>query len=298
MMKIHTVLLTLGLSALTAPALAHSGSTSWGPWRFNWEVKDDAGIAIRNVDFMGERMIYKASIPVITVEYSDNACGPYQDRINWDNLLNISNCGENKVCQRSFSSGGHQWLELGVLAAIGKYRIYQVWYLSDDGQITPRMWSRGLHCVVDHNHHPYWRMDLDINGAGSDQVFVRDSGAADEGWGPGWHQYDVEVDDLKNPSSNRVWFVRDNPSGHGMWITPGPDGVADDFSPRDMAARVYRYDEDQPWVFGPRGPVGYNNRENIQQRDDIFWYTAHLHHEAEGGEVDWHWVGPYMRIYR
>jgi Copper amine oxidase, enzyme domain len=293
-----TILLALGLSAVAAPALAHSGQTTWGPWRFDWEVKDNAGIAIRSVDYLGERLIYKASLPVISVKYSGDACGPYADRINWDNLLEISDCGGRKVCQRSFSAGGHQWLELGVLAAIGKYRIYQVWYLSDDGQITPRMWSRGLHCVVDHDHHPFWRMDIDVNGAGDDQVFVHDDGGPNEGWGPGWHEYTVEVDDVKNPGANRVWFVRDNPTGHGLWIMPGPDGSPDAFAPRDAAVRRYRYAEDEPWPFGATGNLGYNNTEDVTQEDDIFWYTAHLHHEAAGGEIDWHWVGPYLRVHR
>ncbi|MGH9753790.1 MAG: hypothetical protein ACREA2_13505 [Blastocatellia bacterium] len=179
-----------------------------------------------------------------------------------------------------------------------KYRIYQVWYLSESGHIQPIVWSKGLHCDSDHDHHAYWRMDFDINGASSDQAFVRNDGAANEGWGPGWHKYTNELNTVKNSATNRVWFVRDNPSAHGIWILPGPDGVTDGFSTKDVAPRLYRGSEDEPWPFGAWGHLGYGNSEGIQEKDIVFWYVAHLHHEEEEGEDHWHWVGPTLIVHR
>src|SRR5262249_26178775 len=158
----------------------------------DWEVKDHAGIAIRDVFFNNELVVHKGSMPVIRVRYDGDRCGPYADQISWGSLLNISNCGGGKVCQKAFTAGDHNWLELGVLAAIGSYRIYQVWYFSDDGQLTARMFSKGLQCRTDHDHHPYWRMDFDINGPLNDQVFVFDNNRGNEGWGAGWHKYTNE----------------------------------------------------------------------------------------------------------
>lgn len=298
MTKPWTLLLTLGLLGLSTPASARSGATRWGPWRFDWQVNDGAGLALRNVHYQREPVIYKASVPVIRVRYDEDACGPFADRITWESLLEISSCGGRKVCQRSFSFGGQEWLEVGVLARIGEYQIYQVWYLSEDGQITPRMWSSGLQCDVSHDHHPYWRLDFDVADAGGDQVFVYDRNAPDEGWGPGWHQYTNELNDLKRGETSRRWFVRDSGTGHGVWILPGPDGSADAFSSMDVAPRRHHHAEDTAWPSGVWGRLGYDDGESLREQDIVLWYVAHLRHLASEGPIDWHWVGPYLRVAR
>src|SRR6266550_5325560 len=195
--------------SLAAPSTqAHSGHTVWGSWSFDWEVKDGAGIAIRNVVFDRQQVIYKASMPVIRVQYADDHCGPYADQINWDSLGGVPWSNDAKVCQRSYTANGANWLELGVYAKIGSYRLYQAWYFSDDGWIDVRLFSKGLQCKFDHNHHPYWRMDIDMDGAANNQIFVFDNNRPTEGWGPGWHLYTEEIDDFKQPSTSRQWFVR------------------------------------------------------------------------------------------
>lgn len=280
------------------PSSAQTGQTIWGAWTIDWIVKDGAGLNIRDVFYDNERVFWKASHPVIRVKYNNNSCGPYADRINSGNLLKISNCGNKKVCQRSFSSSGKNWLELGVLAKIGQYQIYQAWYFSHDGQIDVRMWGRGLQCNVDHDHHAYWRMDFDIDGAGGDQVFVFDSNRPNEGWGPGWHKFTNELNDVKNAATSRKWFVRDNSTSHGFWVLPGPSRPADSFSTKDMGVRRYRSSEDEPWPFGAWGHLGYLNGESVEERDIIIWYVGHLFHPASAGPNQWEWVGPYLIIHR
>ncbi len=297
----HTLSTLAAISALlnwSGSSLAHSGHTVWGAWTFDWEVRNDAGLGLRNLYFDGKLVAYKMSLPVIRVRYDGDQCGPYADRINWDNLVDISNCGGAKVCQESYSSGGRNWLEIGILARIGAYRLYDAYYLSHDGWITCRLWSRGLQCEVDHNHHPYWRFDFDIDGAASDQVFVYDSNRSSEGWGPGWHKYTTELNTVKNPSTNRMWFQRDSRTGDGVWVIPGPDGVSDSFAGVDVAPRRYHFAEDVAWAFGAWGEVGYLDYETIQEQDDITWYIAHLHHEEEDGEDQWHWAGPWLKVSR
>jgi hypothetical protein len=287
-----------GLTTVPSMAYAHEGHTTWGPWRFDWEVRDHAGIGIRNVYYNNELVFWKASMPVIRVRYAGNRCGPYADRITWGHLVQISNCGNRKVCQEEFSSGGQRWLELGVYARIGSYHIYQSWYFSNDGQIDVRMWSKGLQCRADHNHHPYWRMDFDLRGASGDQIFVYDNNRPNEGWGPGWHKYPSELNDVKNPGTGRVWFVRDNGSGHGAWVLPGPDGASDSFSNKDAAARRYLYAEDVAWAFGASGHLGYGNGEDVAEEDVILWYVAHLPHAVSAGASVWHWAGPLLLLHR
>jgi hypothetical protein len=300
----------IGLCLLAFPsaaqAQAHSGHTAWRGWDFNWEIKDGAGLAIRNVRWKEEQIIYKASMPVIRVRYDGNVCGPYQDRLDWYNLIDIPFCANQRVCQRGYTdAGGRNWCEIGVLAAIGAYRLYQAYYFSDDGYIQFRCWSRGLHCNKDHDHHMYWRIDFDIGDAARDQVFVYDNNRPNNGWGPGWLKYTTELNTLKNPGTSRQWFVRDNNTGHGCWLIPGPDGTATAFSTKDTAPRLYHgMSEDAPWAFGAGdyngvgGHLGYLNGEDIQEKDVVVWYVAHLRHIAADGENHWAWDGPLLKVQR
>lgn len=293
--------LAASLLILTQPLLAQSGHTTWNGWSFDWEVKDGAGLALRNVFYNNEFVIWKASMPTIRVKYvtvSGSTCGPFADRIDWSNLIPISWCSNSKVCQQSYISGGHNMLELGVEAKIGQYDLYQVWYLTQDGWIGAHLFGRGLQCQLDHSHHPYWRLDFDIGGFPSDQIFVYDNNRADQGWGKGWMKYTQEFNDVKNPATGRAWFVRDNPTGHGVWIIPGTqDGTADSFSTKDGAGRLYRSLEDEPWQFGAAGHLGYDNGEDIQEKDVVFWYVAHMQHPVADGSSVWHSAGPWMLVH-
>jgi hypothetical protein len=317
MRSAYYVILALCGLLIASPAFAEpqSGHTQWGPWSFDWEVRDLAGIALINVSYNNERVLAKASLPVIRVKYlrdrpwwdprswfstgGTEGCGPFQDRIKWSNMVSVPNCGNQKVCHESYSVGGTDWLELGVYARIGEYHLYQAWYLSKEGQIQALVQSKGLSCKIDHSHHPYWRLDFDIDGNDSDQMFVHDDGGPDEGWGPGWHKYTNERDIVKKSSANRVWYARDQPSGHGVWVLPGTDdGTADAFSDKDVAVRRQNTVEDEPWPFGARGHLGYKDNDDIQERDIVFWYVAHLPHKAEAGPDPWYWVGPVLRVHR
>jgi hypothetical protein len=293
-------LLAILLLSLSGVAHAHSGTTSWGPWTFNWEVKDGAGIAVRDVRYQGELVLWKASMPVIRVEYfGQNPCGPYADRIDWGNLLSISNCGGNKVCQQSFtSSDGRNWLRLSILAQIGAYRLNQNWFFSQDGFLGARLASRGLQCNQNHAHHPYWRLDFDINGFTQDQIFVFDNNRPNQGWGPGWMKYANELNDMRSSGTGRNWFVRDSPTTHGVWVLPDGTGSTTSFSTFDIGGRQYHGNEDEPWPFFT-GEVGYfPPADGVQETDVVFWYIGHLQHEATDGADEWHWVGPWLRVAR
>jgi hypothetical protein len=292
-----TVFIALAVTA--TPVSAQSGQTAWGPWQFRFEVKDGAGLALRDVRFRERYIGYKFSMPVIRVRYAGDECGPYDDRIDWGAVHDVPWCGNAKICQRSYTSGGRNWLEIGILAHIGQYRLYQAWYLSDDGWIQPHLWSKGLQCHLDHEHHTYWRLDFDIDYAASDQAFVFDNNRPNEGWGPGWHEHDKELDSVKNPPTDRKWFVRDAVTSRGCWLLPGMhDGTADSFSTKDYAARLYHAIEDVGWMFGAWGHLGYLNGENIRRRDVVVWYVAHLHHEASHGGDQWHGMGPWIKVHQ
>jgi hypothetical protein len=302
MKKYITLFCLVIASALPLTLAAHSGHKEWGGWKFDWAVEMNSGISLKNVRFNNELVLYRASVPVIRVKYygghNDVA---YADMINWDNLLDISNCNNTKVCISTYSSGGKQWLEIGVLAAIGKYRLYQVWYLSNAGDIDARLWSKGLHHDDSHTHHAYFRFDFDINGSSNDQVFVRANYYGNEGWGNHWHKYTTEDKDFQDPDANpeQLYFVRDNANAHGVWIVPSQyDGYADQFSSGHIFNRTYKSAEDRSWEFGAWGELEYDNNESIQEKDVVVWYVPHLYHDHSDHGDQWHWAGPRLKVHR
>lgn len=305
-----------------ASAEAKSGKVSWEKWKFDWEVYDNQSVVLTDVTYDNELVLTKASMPVIKVKYerewpwyhpyswfgigrSTGRCGPFQDRITWKHLETVPTC-HSKVCVQSYTVGGVKWLEVGVYARIGEYHLYHAWYLSEQGEIRPVLQSRGLSCKTTHMHHPYWRFDVGIGGEDGDQVFEYTDGAPDQGWGPGWRKYTEETNALKNPVKHRVWFVRDNQTTHGIWIMPGTgypplsgDGMPQSgFSNFDVGVRLYLEEEDTGWVYGARGELGYLDSENVQERDIVFWYVAHLPHAAALGPSAWLTIGPTLKVQR
>ncbi len=316
-----TVVLALSWSSL-AHAQPRSGHTDWLPWSFDWEVRGNTGLALRNVLYNGELVLHKASMPVIRVKYEKEwpiwhpyawwpfrkfdftrrggKCGPFQDRLSWGRFKKRPECGGRKVCIDSYFSNGVQWLEIGAFGEIGEYDLYQAWYLSQDGQLNVSVQSGGLSCHTDHDHHAYWRFDFAVKDKANDQVFVHDPAAPDSGWGAGWTKYTQELDTVKDAQGDRRWFVRDHTTGHGVWITPGiHDGEADFFSDRDASPRLFKAAEDEPWIFGARRELEYNEEEDIQETDIVFWYVAHLPHKLSAGAFPTDaFVGPTLQVHR
>ena len=181
---------------LAGPADAqHNWHMDWGEWGFDYGIYDGSGLELRNVTRKGVTILNQASLPTMRVEYDlfphdeciNDGGEPFSDILWWGNTLprhgrhatdtiaplatHTSWCG-HKVCLRSYTVSDTQWLELGILASEGNYLIYQGWYLSDDGHIAARLFSKGEQCPnSSHRHHPYWRFDFD---SGPTSVFQRD----------------------------------------------------------------------------------------------------------------------------
>ena len=97
------------------------GHVDFELWSLDWEINDDTGLALRNVFFDHEKVLAKASMPVIRVKYdkerhwwnpfslggsreATGRCGPFQDRLSWTNIIPIVDCGDQKVCARPTST--------------------------------------------------------------------------------------------------------------------------------------------------------------------------------------------------
>ncbi|MGZ8373859.1 MAG: copper amine oxidase, partial [Nitrospira sp.] len=67
----YTGLLMCCVLAWSGSAMAETQSehVDWGRWSFDWEVRDNQGLALRNVKYADELILAKASMPVVRVKY-------------------------------------------------------------------------------------------------------------------------------------------------------------------------------------------------------------------------------------
>lgn len=285
------LMMVLTLFALTIKPVA-AADIDWEGWSFDWSVNNQlSGLVLTDVAYQGEKILGKASLPVMRVEYTNHVCGPYADVLSTDVLKPADNgapesvCDGQSVCTREFTQGSEKFLEVGSNWQIGEYQIYQTFYFSEQGYFDARIYSRGLQCLVDHRHHPHWMFDFDVSGKENDVIFSDDI------------EHDVEFNDLKANSSQ--WTVKDKVSGTEVLIIPSTDdGEPSEFSQWDLAARAYDPSETGRWQAGAYGEIGqlFNESEPINGEDLVVWYVAHLAHStAEGSEI-WHASGPRIQV--
>lgn len=159
-----------------------SGSVTWGHWTFDYGIGDanEVGLVIKNVRWKGTLVMTRGSLPVIRVKYRGDGdslgdgCGPWMDQIDSDALSFVT--GQfTPVVSRQFSSNT---LEIAVFAEIGGYDLYQAYYFKKSGRLEPRLYSSGWSCgedgnELDHKHHPYWRLDFDVEGTKNEVWRIR-----------------------------------------------------------------------------------------------------------------------------
>lgn len=240
---------------------------------------------------------------------AEAGAGPFADQIGWHlggdhGLQRIANRNNEYIGLTEYTDREGNWVEISIYARIGAYHLSQQWHLGESGVVKPRIFSKGLHINMDHTHHPYWRLDFDIDGPEHNRVCLHDN----RGW---WH-YPKEANDVKVQvaiksvfpmkveviSHDRKWFVKNRGTHRGAWIRPDPenDGVPDGFSGIDMAVRRFHTSEEsKPWQFGTNG-LGFLNNEDVGDDDVVFWYVGHMHHEAAQGGDHWHHCGPRIEL--
>ncbi len=183
----------------------------------------------------------------------------------------------------------------------GWYRYTQKWTFYLDGTIEPRF---GFSAVSNsctskpHDHHAYWRFDFDVDGFPGDSldqfnwlgIFIPGI--------PLWTTVGETSANRGNPFTS-IWRARDQPTGRGYLVMPGPqDGVADAWAVADMWALRYHGSEidDGGATGGPNGDAihvdQYINGENINGQDVVMWY--HVAHRHAGG-LDHALIGPTLK---
>jgi hypothetical protein len=166
---------------LPAGASAHiRGEMAWLGWSFQWEVSNRSGLALRDLRFNRELVLYKASMPAMRVEYEGGR--KFLERIDTGTLRDCTFRGRryglpgtgDRICTLAFTDErGTRWLELSIRADTRGYWIVQRYSFSETGMVQVSAFSQGQF-VYDsdfHIHHFYWRFDFDVVDAANDQVF-------------------------------------------------------------------------------------------------------------------------------
>ncbi|MFK7859264.1 MAG: hypothetical protein AB8B64_10595 [Granulosicoccus sp.] len=279
--------------ALFLSNVTHVGAIEWEGWSFDFSTNDNSsGLVLNNIEFGGKKILDKVSMPVIRVEYQNDACGPYADILSQSFLQPAlqgapeSVCDGLSQCTRTYTQNGEKMLEVGSNWQIGEYQIYQTYYFSENGYFDSRVYSRGLQCLVDHAHHAHWMFDFDLGDPDNDLVVRADGSAPTD-----------EFNDLRSESDG--WRIQDKVTGSVVSLIPAnDDGEPDDFSNVDVAVRAWRSNEIGRWRLGARGEIGdnYLNGESVDGTDLVLWYVSHLPHSANEGPGIWHASGPRIQV--
>lgn len=284
-------------------------------WDFHWRLggsPDGEGIALTKVRFKDHGVLFKASLPMIRVQYDyldfslaglqrHITAGPYKDQLSADNAIlfegSFGNFRVGVQVREGVTHEGLRYLVVDSGHTIGQYRLTGRWIFREDGIILPQLYSAGLQFPANHRHHAYWRFDFDIDGPDDNMAFNRlDWWPQDWGWGPGWRPIEYESS-YSRPASSKI-AVLNTRNGRGYLVLPGPnDGEADGFSEYDFWVHRYHTAEDFRGSLGSPTDdqlVTLHTNESTDGHDIVAWYCAHLNHEAAHGGDEWHVCGPIL----
>lgn len=288
-----------------------------------------SGVELRYVDYRGKRLLYRAHVPILNVQYQGNACGPYLDWQWQEGMLDAPGADVGpgfRLCSAPaktiLDTGQDTGNFLGTAIYVtgqevvlvcemqaGWYRYVSEWRLHTNGTIRPRFGfgATSSSCVcTKHYHHAYWRLDFDLRTAGRN--LVREFNDPPLVGGSKWHTKRFETQRPRNPSRKRRWRVQNTATGEAYDIVPGPgDGVATSspdwpFPQGDVWLTRYRGTEIDTGVTAVGPPYEANigsfvNGESIEDTDVVVWYAAHATHDVSHEEPGHfgHIVGPELR---
>jgi hypothetical protein len=282
-----------------------------------------SGVELRTVSYRGRLLLWQAHVPILNVLYDDGVT--YRDWQNQETPFQAVGddpvgpgwrlCSEPPatILEAGTDVGDFQgvalWYEDGELRIVsevqaGWYRYVSDWRLRDDGVIAPRFGfagTRNPRTCMRHQHHVYWRLDFDIEGAGNDVVQQRGL------FHPGQHPWQpiVQETSRKRTILSRGWRVLDKQRRRGYRIVPGLlDGTADAYGVADLWFLRYHADELDDGVSVVGGSPAqtqthldqFLNGEGVDGTDVVVWYAGHfLHDEQAPSPHQGHMVGPELR---
>jgi hypothetical protein len=289
-----------------------------------------SGIELGFVDYRGKRVLYKAHVPILNVEYFQDGvnagCGPtYRD---WQNSETCFEAIGTDIIPgfRLCSSPAKTLLDSGtdkgnfrgvgiyvegqeaVLVSemqAGWYRYISEWRFHADGTIRPRFGFSAVNnpctCKV-HHHNAYWRLDFDIRTPGNN--IVEEFNDPPLFMGMHWHKKMYEIRRAKDSARHRKWRVSNAETGEGYELIPGAsDGAASNYGAGDLWVLKYHggeIDDGQGFTTDPAKSTAnldkFLNGEVVEHTDVVLWYAAHFLHDASHAEG--HIVGPELKPFK
>ena len=282
-----------------------------------------SGVELRRVTYRGRLVLWRAHVPILNVLYDDGVT--FRDWQNQETPFlaegsdpvgpgwRLCTSAPETILESGTDAGNFQGVafhyadeELRIVGEVqaGWYRYVSDWRLRDDGTILPRFGfagTRNPRTCMRHQHHVYWRMDFDIDGAGRDVIEQRGSGLFGlSAWRP-----IVRETSRKRGVSARAWRVRDRDTGRGYTVVPGvTDGTADVYGVADVWALRYHggeLDDGVALISGTPAQTQVNldqylTGESIDGTDVVVWYAGHfLHDEQNPSPHQGHIIGPELR---
>lgn len=286
-----------------------------------------SGVELRFVDYKGKRVLYRAHVPILNVQYDRDACGPYRDW-QWQEGMFTADGRDAapgfRLCPQPahslLTSGTDRGNFRGVAIYIegeevvllsemeaGWYRYISLWRLHSDGTIRPRFGFTGVDdsCICEvHHHHCYWRFDFDVRRNVNNRVLEHnDPPLPDTPNGANWHAFKFETRRVRDAARKRKWRVASTISPEAYDIVPGAeDGQADAFGIADLwvlRERVTELEDGRIRTQGPASTVMANidrflNGESVDDKDVVVWYAAHFSHDVHAPDDDGHQHGHVM----
>jgi hypothetical protein len=142
------------------------------------------GLEVRNAQYNGRLVFTKAHIPIISVKYDDDACGPFRDWqfqesvFNCTNVTGMGRCDGPAITNCDMANGEDTGSFCGISiyrtpsrlilttsVKAGWYRYILKWNFFPDGTFHPEAFFGAVAdpCITNnHVHLVYWRVDMDI----------------------------------------------------------------------------------------------------------------------------------------
>ncbi len=276
-----------------------------------------SGIEVDNVKYKGKSVLKRGHVPVLNVQYVNNACGPYRDWQDEEGPFNAPAAGAqnpaggirvlaaDQVATTILESGTDAGNFNGVAIYTqnnetvmvtemnaGWYRYIMEWRFGNDGTIRPRFGfgATSNNCVCNvHNHHVYWRLDFDVVNT-NNRIYQMERGRRFQ------QPITTEINRNKNIQTNRSLLIQNSTGDEAYMLVPNiSDGNADTFGVNDFWVLRYKTGgspvaseiDDGRVCCGSNAEITANswvNGESVLDQDLVVWYGAHFIH-ADGANL-------------
>jgi hypothetical protein len=281
-----------------------------------------SAIELRDVKYRGRSVLKRGHVPILNVQYLDDACGPYRDWQYQEGMFQatgadiapgIRDCGTTPAttaAETGSDSGNfrgvaiyRQGTEVVLVTELeaGWYRYIHEWRFDANGTIRPRFGfgATGNFCTCEtHTHHVYFRFDFDIDGPINSIYELPNK----TGWSsqPDYRLPDYLIGSekkvVRNPEQLRRYRIRGGDRSY-LFYPGSNDGVADTYARGDMWFLRYKTGATnlQAEIDDGHGTSGgqteadldqFLSNESLAEQDSVIWYHASSLHTAENDSVD------------